>query len=790
MTELFPQASSYRFLRLLGKGGMGEVWLAERSDGAFERTSALKCLRPGASSQDLLQRFHREQRILSALQHPYIALFHDAGVLADGRPYLAMEYVEGLPLIEYCRRHTLTLRQRIELFCKAAEAVQYAHQHLVVHRDLKSGNILIDAEGAPRLLDFGIATLLEDESITGTLGGTWTPQSVSPEQLQGQPVDTAADIYALGLLVYEMLAGIHPYETHPAWPKDLDEVVLRGTPPLPSIAHRQTTSASGFTLRGDLDAIVMQALRKEPERRYESVEAMVEDLQRYLQGFAVRARGDTLRYRVATTLRRHWAVSTALSILILALLGTILVTTRLSAQADDARQRARQSEFREREDKQAARLAHQQIDATRVANEQTNLQLRDTIEQVEQLADIRLVQSCQVDADLLFPLAPSTLPDISGWFTRVDPLLERRSLHEAAQTSLRDLQDEPTQNWREFVLGDLQLALATLEQTRHEVAQRVDQIKTTADVLDSSDTRRRWQEAISSLERDGISLTEQEGLVPLGRDPDSGHWEFWLVASGSAPQRSLEKGRWSIQPQTGLVLVLLPGGEVTVGSHPVSERHPAGTPYADPHHRNNEAPVQTTRLDAFFLSRYEVSRRQLERILGGFWGGSANGKSGCFPAAMVSHAEAGDYCRRLGLILPTEAQWEYAARGGTTFENICDRSNREQAPALHGLFTEEVDDGWPEVAPLDASLPNGFGIHNTLGNVAEWCLDDARDYTASTLRPGDGLRIGPPRDLRHILRGGGWGSPAHACRVAYRETSIPDYRGNVLGFRPSRPLKP
>jgi len=303
----------WRVLHEVGRGGMGTVYRAERADGAFEQQVALKVVKRGLDTEEILQRFRQERQILARLEHPGIARLVDGGATEDGRPWVAMEYVAGEPLTSYCHSRSLGLRAVIALFQQVCRAVQYAHRNLVVHRDLKPGNILVTPDGVAKLLDFGIAKLLrpgESGELTSALELRMTPHYAAPEQVRGEPPTTATDVYALGVILYELLSGARPYRRPTASLKDLEHAILEEEPQPPSAAAGrgepgQVAPRWRAALRGDLDDIVLMALRKEPDRRYPMAEAFADDLDRYLQGRPVRATRPTVRYRAAKFLRRN-----------------------------------------------------------------------------------------------------------------------------------------------------------------------------------------------------------------------------------------------------------------------------------------------------------------------------------------------------------------------------------------------------------------------------------------------------------------------------------------------------
>ena len=323
----------YRVLSLLGHGGMGSVWLAERMDGMFTRRVALKLMHPALMGQVMMERLGREREILAGLNHPNIARLLDAGTADDGQPYLALEYFAGTPLTVHCDKHRLSIRDRLDLFRQVLSAVQYAHAHLVIHRDLKPSNILVTEDGRAHLLDFGIAKLVSEAGsahateLTLLGGSILTPDYAAPEQITGGPITTAADVYALGVMSYELLTGERPYRPKRGSRGALEEAILEEDAAAPSrleltdaAAHARGTSPRKLArmLAGDLDTIVLKALRKEAPERYPTVNALAEDIARFLRGEAILARRDSLIYRARKfTWRHRVAIGVA---------GTVLVT--------------------------------------------------------------------------------------------------------------------------------------------------------------------------------------------------------------------------------------------------------------------------------------------------------------------------------------------------------------------------------------------------------------------------------------------------------------------------------
>jgi len=300
----------YRLVRELGHGGMGVVYLAERADGQFEQRVALKLIKRGMDSEEILARFLSERQVLARLSHAYIARLLDGGLAPRGQPWFAMEFVDGVALSQYCEEQGLGIDDRLGLFRKVCDAVQYAHQNLVVHRDLKPSNILVTPAAEIKLVDFGIAKLLYEEPAHGLVTGTeyrlMTPQYAAPEQVRGEPVTTATDVYALGTILYELLTGRHAHQLTNNTAAERERVICHVEPEAPSAVVRGTPGDRlRRQLRGDLDVIVLKALRKDPARRYRSVEALAEDLERHRTGLPVRARPDSVTYRARKFLGRH-----------------------------------------------------------------------------------------------------------------------------------------------------------------------------------------------------------------------------------------------------------------------------------------------------------------------------------------------------------------------------------------------------------------------------------------------------------------------------------------------------
>lgn len=377
------QIDDYVLIENIGSGGMGNVFLAEHRGEGFSHKVAVKLIKRGMDTGAVLKRFLLERQILASLEHPFIARMLDGGATTSGLPYFVMEYVSGQPINLYCDSHLLNIRSRLELFLKICDAVAHAHKKLVVHRDLKPSNILIAENGDPKLLDFGIAKLLkpdwiEETTITAPQFRILTPEYASPEQLRGEPTTTSTDVYSLGVVLYELMTGVRPFGKKNSDPASWMDVVQTSEPRKPSAAvdhtrlgsildtaegahrtdagHRSETARPIYrlpekehrSLRGDLDNIVLKSIRKEPERRYDSVQEMADDIRRYLNGLPVKATADTFVYRLNKFVRRHHTaalLTTAAGILVLAGTG-VTAWQYFEARKERARAEARFTEVR------------------------------------------------------------------------------------------------------------------------------------------------------------------------------------------------------------------------------------------------------------------------------------------------------------------------------------------------------------------------------------------------------------------------------------------------------------
>jgi eukaryotic-like serine/threonine-protein kinase len=433
ITELHT-IDRYRITREIAHGGMGRVFLAERADGEYTQRVALKLLHAGLNSETMRQRFRTERQILASLNHPNIARLLDGGVTGspespdEYRPYLVMEYVEGKSIIQYCEDKNLLLHERLQIFIKVAEAIHHAHRNLVIHCDIKPSNILVTGGGEVKLLDFGISRILDDgtsglQGMTQTGLRRWmTPEYASPEQIRGERPTTSTDIYQLGVLLYELVTGSRPFQDEGQSIHLLERSILEKDPVKPSMANSSNTSVK--TLDGDIDAIILKTLRKEPALRYESVAALIDDIHRYLSRQPVLARRGNLGYRANKFVHRHRVgVTSAATILLLAGMLAGFYTHRLAVERDRAEQAAIQAIVEAETAAQVTEFLMGMFEAgapdRALGEEITALEILDRgVERAEQLADQPEIQAS------MFHVIGRVYMQL-GEYDRAYPLLER-----------------------------------------------------------------------------------------------------------------------------------------------------------------------------------------------------------------------------------------------------------------------------------------------------------------------------------------------------------------------------
>ncbi len=421
----------YRILRQLGRGGMGAVFLATRDDEQYQKQVAIKVVKRGMDTAEVLERFRHERQILANLDHPFIARLYDGGTTVDGLPFFVMEYIEGQPVDVFCKQHQLDTKARLRLFVKICEAVAYAHRNLVVHRDLKPGNIFVTQTETPKLLDFGIAKLLSaDPSKIATVIQAFTPDYASPEQVRGEPISTATDVYSLGAVLYELLTGERAQKTTSATPLEVDRAICQIEVTRPSLVARNLDS--------DLDNVVLMAMRKEPARRYASADQFAADIQRYLNGEPVMARQNSFWYRSRKFARRNRFKIAAAALIFASLVAALVVTVSEERIAQSARQAAEAQRTVAERERTRAEAGFRQAEVARAAESQQRVnadQQRDEAVRERTRAEQRLSQ--------LLNLADKTLFQIHDVVARLPGATEaRRELVRTTLDYLESLEKE------------------------------------------------------------------------------------------------------------------------------------------------------------------------------------------------------------------------------------------------------------------------------------------------------------------------------------------------------------
>ncbi|MEM7231881.1 MAG: bifunctional serine/threonine-protein kinase/formylglycine-generating enzyme family protein [Planctomycetota bacterium] len=816
----------------LARGGMGLVFRVWDRD--LERPLAMKVVRdrkPGGKKDrldsGLLLRFVEEARITGQLDHPGVVPVHQIGVDDEQRPFFTMRLVKGRTferVFELAHRDSdgWTTTRVLGVFVKVCETLAYAHSMGVIHRDVKPRNVMVGSFGETYVMDWGVAKILGTEdtatersnerassegdasnrsdhdttlserrrqsplvTAAGTVIGT--PCYMPPEQAEGRldELNERADVYAVGAMLYEFLSGQTPYHDSgkTSTPQELLHAVRDGPP--------TSLESDDRSIPHELVAICEKAMSRKPDDRYASCLQLRDDLQAYLDGRVVRAyrTGAIAELRAWTTRNRGMGASIVGAVIALCI-GLLLF------------------------------LFQKNVAETR-------------LDEIRRLADTKRLGELSTEAANLWPCRPEKVSAMEDWLSKAEALYARRSMHRASLDELRrrraaklvaapegdetwrfrDTEDQ----WQHDTLVQLVEGLGDLGTTESSegliasVRGRLERAKTIR-ARSIETPRDDWNRAIASIANSkecpayrGLRLSPQIGLVPIGRDPDSGLWEFVHLETGDAPSRD-ENGRLLLTETTGLVLVLLPKGSFRMGAVKPSEETPRGTPNVDPYAFSNEAPVREVALDAFFLSKYEMTQEQWARLEGrnpsAF---RVGGKKyvAKHPVEQVSWNLCSEVVWRVGLTLPTEAQWEYGTRGGTSsvwwtgdergqLEGAANLA--DQAAARAGAHWSDIQD-WPELddgfavhAPVGSFRANPFGLHDVHGNVWEWC----RDWHASYELPvasGDGERIVTSTKVqRRAIRGGGFVYAAYKSRSALRREAGIDFRSNDVGLRPARPV--
>jgi len=894
----------------VGRGGMGEVRAVY--DRTLRRVLAMKVLLEGAGFEGSrgLARFLDEARISAQLDHPGIVPVHELGLDAEGRAYFTMPLIRGRDLgaiyelaragdPQWSRARVLSALLRV------CEAVAFAHSRGVLHRDLKPANVMVGPFGETLVMDWGLAKVIGreggDESelpalatdrgtaaaasedstlLTGAGTVVGTPSYLAPEQAAGGPVDERVDVYSIGAMLYELLAGRKAYVAEDSRSPQQILVALGAGPPVP-------IRDLADDVPPELEAICERAMAWDVEQRYASAAALGDDLRAFLEGRVVAAYETGAVAELRKWVARNRATATAAAAaVVLAVIGSVGVGVSESSRRAQVEAKNQELEAARAEEARQAGIA------------------RARTGEVLRMSDLGRLDRLQRRAEDLWPLHPERAEAMEQWLADAAVLLARGDeLHRPTLAGLREAalaytaaaraEDETRQEgyaerewyremrvdrgaeleelyareaagdsspallerialWEES-MATIEAKLAPLEalpfrrltwsfttpeaQWEHDTlaelvdrldrlaaddglfedvrARRVELDRLVQATLESAGARAAWEDAITSIADTfgwpvyaGLRIEPQFGLLPIGPDPHSNLWEFAHLQSGDVPERDAATGELLPTEESAVVLVLLPGGRKACGAQATSSTSSHFDPFANP----NEAPPHVQTLDPYFLSKYELTQAQWVRARGF---NPADLRPGRFvtstglgadttllhPVETVSWSDSVETLRRLGLVLPTEGQWEAGARAGTAwpwytgseFETLAGHANAADRTLYDtgqlgagGAYLEWLDDGYALHAPVGSYAPNPFGLHDVLGNVAEWCADEYSPYS-NPPRAGDGRRTLLMTTDR-VARGGGFLDGVQYLRVSARENRHGEPTSGSIGLRPARSL--
>jgi formylglycine-generating enzyme required for sulfatase activity/serine/threonine protein kinase len=858
-----PSVERYAVRREVGRGGMGVV--LEAWDESLRRRLAMKVSRqegtgssrtradPAATRS--LGRFVAEAQITGQLDHPGIVPVHELGLDREGRFFFTMRLVKGHDLREILERvrkgeEGWSVPRALGVLLKVCEAMAYAHSKSVVHRDLKPANVMVGRFGEVYVMDWGLARVLDrpdphdvrlkvsgellsrsvietereagGDDVVCTMDGdvVGTPAYMAPEQAAGRidEVDARCDVYAVGAMLYQLLAGQAPFVPPGARvsARTVLARVLEG-PPRPVHELAPQTPA-------ELEAICDKAMARDRAKRYADIQEVAEDLRAYLENRVVRAYSTGAVAELKKWVRRNRPLATAIAaavLVALAGLGTVTWVEREGRKiADEERNKAERSE-------------------ERALRERANVLRLSAFQELEDLEN---------EAEKLWPAAPARVPDYDLWLEKAARLVaglesgpaELGGGHLATLAALRERAKSTSRGdgseelvfasdedrWWHNQLTRLVAAIQAFADERSGAIRGISPrfgpgigrrrgIALTIEerTVSGREAAALWSEAIASIRDEqqcptyeGLELRPQLGLLPIGRDRDSGLWEFAHVLTGDVPERDPD-GRLEIGPETAVVLVLIPGGTFEMGAQSQTPMRANYDPWAE----GSEAPVHTVTLPPYFLSKTEMTQGQWVRVTGvnpsfqqvynpaAAAGGALRGTS---PVERVSWDDCTRVLGWVGLALPTEPQWEYAARAGTDTpwwagERVADLAgaanvlDADSVGHVEATRSPDLDlhDGFVGLAPVARLAPNAFGLHDVIGNVHEWCADTVYSYDTSLPSPTP-VATFPSEKIKRLFRGGCYGEPALIARSARRMSYTPDLRSNWIGARPARAIEP